>query len=77
MNTYYVSYIIFDAGEIVMNKTDDQKEKNQIRSFLLAIRTVKKIRQNNVIMKDGVAMDRVVREARRTRGHQSDGGKNK
>lgn len=31
MNTYYVSYIIFDAGEIVMNKTDDQKEKNQIR----------------------------------------------
>lgn len=27
MNTYYVSYIIFDAGEIVMNKTDDQKEK--------------------------------------------------
>lgn len=27
MNTYYVLYIIFDAGEIVMNKTDDQKEK--------------------------------------------------
>lgn len=27
MNTYYVSYIIFDAGEIVMNKTDNQKEK--------------------------------------------------
>lgn len=28
MSICYVSYIIFDAGEIVMNKTDNQKEKS-------------------------------------------------